>query len=92
MVYSSNSYLLPYMPHQILWVYPIFLIVLLLSLPEGGSKSSPGNGPPHNEPSHISGANSSDLLTRKCYNQIPVRYHIWDPRHTPNCRLDTVEL
>jgi len=36
MVYSSNSYLLPYRPHQILWVYPIFLIVLLLGLPEGG--------------------------------------------------------
>ncbi len=60
----------------------------------GGSNSSPGNGPPHNEASSISGANSSDLLIRKCYNQlqIPVKYQIWDHRHTPDCRLDTVEL
>jgi hypothetical protein len=44
----------------------------------GGSNSSPSNDPPLNEPSPVSGANSSDLLTRKCYNQlqIPMRYHI----------------
>jgi len=62
----------------------------------GGSNSSPenGNGRPPSEPKPISWAESSDLLTRKCYNQlqIPVRYHIWDHRHTPDCRLNTVEL
>ena len=46
----------------------------------GDSNSSPNNGnrPSNNEPSPISGADSSDLLTRKCYNQlqIPVKYHI----------------
>jgi hypothetical protein len=62
----------------------------------GGSNSSPnnGNGPPLNQPSPISGADSSDLLTRRCYNQLQKQseYQIWDQRHTQDCVLDTVEL
>jgi hypothetical protein len=44
----------------------------------GGSNSSPNNGPAHNQPSPISGADSSDLLTRRCYNQLQKQseYHI----------------
>jgi hypothetical protein len=44
----------------------------------GGSNSSPNNGPPHNQLSPISGADSSDLLTRRCYNQLEKQseYHI----------------